>query len=102
MLNHDDCVVEGSDSVCSAGTCETSLWIVIVTDAGGVHVSVRIDLSTADEGDDTIAVMQPVVCLKSDETDIWPLASAVCHETEVAYGTRNLDRGAVHKTGLND
>ena len=102
MLDHDDCVVECSDRVRTTGTCETCLRIVVVTDTCGVYVTVRVDLSAADESNDTIIVVDPVVCLETDETDVRPLATAVSHETKVTYGTRNLDRVTVHKTGLYD
>jgi hypothetical protein len=57
MLNHDNCVVEGSDCVSAAGSCKTCLRSMVIADTCGVYVSVRIDLSAADEGYDTIVVM---------------------------------------------
>ena len=102
MLDHDDRVCKGRDSVGSAGTGETGLGIVVIADAGGVYISVGVNLSAADEGDQSLVVMKPLVCLETDETDIGPLNAAVSHETKVTYGTGYLDGGAVHQAALND
>ena len=75
---------------------------MVIADTGGVYISVGVDLSAADEGNDSLVVMQPVIGLKADEADVRPLAAAVRHEAQVAYGTRNLDGGAVHEAALND
>ena len=46
VLHHDHSITEGSDSVCTAGACETGLGLHIVTlseDTCGVYVSVGVD-----------------------------------------------------------
>ena len=102
MLNHDNGICEGCDSVGTAGTGESGLGMMIITDTGRVYVSVRIDLSAADERDQSLIIMKPLIGLEADEADIGPLNTAVSHETKVTYGTGNLDGGAVHQTALND
>ena len=105
MLHHDHSITEGSDSVCTAGACETGLGLHIVTlseDTCGVYVSVGVDLCAADKGDQTILVMEPLIGLKANETDVGPLNGTMGHETVIANRTRNLYRRTVHKSALYD
>ena len=105
VLHHDDGVAVGSDAVGAAGTGETGLGLDIVAlavDAGGVHVAVGIDLGAADEGNQTVGIVEPLVGLKADETDVGPLHGAVSHEAVVAHGAGHLNRIAVHQAALHD
>ena len=105
VLHHDDGIAEGGDAVGAAGAGEPGLGLDIVAlaiDAGGVHVAVRIDLGAADEGDEPVSVVQPLVGLKADEADVGPLNGAVSHEAVIAHRTGDLHRGAVHQAALHD
>ncbi len=105
VLHHDDGVAVGGNAVGAAGTGETGGGLQVVAlaeDAGGVHVAVRVDLSAADEGNETILVVQPLVGLEADEADVGPLHGAVRHEAVITDGTGDLNGVAVHQAGLND
>ena len=95
VLHHDDCVTECSDTVSSAGTCETCCRLNIVAfteDTRRVYVTIRVDLSAADESDHTVSVMKPFIRLEAYETNVRPLYCTVSHETVITYGTRYLYR----------
>ena len=105
VLHHDDGVAVGGNAVGAAGTGETGGGLQVVAlaeNAGGVHVAVRVDLRAADEGDETILVVQPLVGLEADEADVGPLHGAVRHEAVVADGAGDLNGVAVHQTRLDD
>ena len=105
MLHHDDGVAVSGDTVGAAGTGEAGLGLDIIAlavDAGGVHVAVGIDLGAADEGDQAVLVVQPLICLETDEADVGPLHSTVGHKAVVTHGTGNLHGGAVHQAALHD
>ena len=105
VLHHDDGVAVGGDAVGAAGTGETGHGLDVVAlavDAGGVDVAVGVDLGAADEGDQTVLVVQPLIGLEADEADVGPLHGAVSHEAVVTDGTGNLDGVAVHQAALND
>ena len=97
VLHHDDGVAVGGDAVGAAGAGEPGLGLDIVAlavDAGGVHVAVGIDLGAADEGDQPVRVVQPLVGLKADEADVGPLHGAVSHEAVVAHRAGGPPRGS--------
>ena len=105
MLHHDDGVAVGGDAVGAAGAGEAGHGLHIVAlavDAGGVHVAVGVDLGAADEGNEAVLVVEPLVGLKADEADVGPLHGAVGHKAVVAHGAGDLHGGAVHQAALHD
>ncbi|MPN25308.1 hypothetical protein SDC9_172716 [bioreactor metagenome] len=102
MLHHDDGVAVGGDAVGPAGPGEAGLGVVIVADAGGVHVAEGVDLRAADKGDEPVFTMKPLVGLKADEADVGPLHGAVGHKAVVAHAAGHLHGVAVHQAALHD
>ena len=105
MLHHDDGVAVSSDAVSAAGAGKAGHGLHIVAlavDAGRVHVAVGVDLGAADEGDEPVLVVEPLVGLKADEADVGPLHGAVGHKAVVAHRAGHLHRGAVHQAALHD
>lgn len=102
MLHHDDRIGIGCNAVCAARTSETGLRMMIVTNRGGVYVTIGVDLRTADESDETVFLMEVFVDFKTDETNVRPNGTAVSHESQVTNGTRYFNRGAVHEATFYD